>query len=75
MAKPKKNDNEALNTNENTPLEDKVNEQPEDKTDEQPKPPELEFAARKLLEAELIDGTTNTLKGVLKVVVNPFIAE
>ncbi|HDL5494366.1 TPA: hypothetical protein PXD44_001321 [Mannheimia haemolytica] len=42
MAKPKKNDNEALNTNENTPLEDKVNEQPEDKTDEQPKPPESE---------------------------------
>ncbi|HDL5177299.1 TPA: Mu-like prophage major head subunit gpT family protein [Mannheimia haemolytica] len=38
-------------------------------------PPSLEFAARKLLEAELIDGTTNTLKGVLKVVVNPFIAE
>lgn len=38
-------------------------------------PPSLEFAARKLLEAELIDGTTNTLKGVLKVVVNPFITE
>lgn len=38
-------------------------------------PPSLEFAARKLLEAELINGTTNTLKGVLKVVVNPFIAE
>lgn len=38
-------------------------------------PPALEFAARKLLEAELINGTTNTLKGVLKVVVNPFIAE
>lgn len=38
-------------------------------------PPSLEFAARKLLEAELIDGTTNTLKGVLNVVVNPFIAE
>ncbi|HDL6181186.1 TPA: Mu-like prophage major head subunit gpT family protein [Mannheimia haemolytica] len=38
-------------------------------------PPSLELAARKLLEAELIDGTTNTLKGVLKVVVNPFIAE
>ncbi|HDL5960776.1 TPA: Mu-like prophage major head subunit gpT family protein [Mannheimia haemolytica] len=38
-------------------------------------PPSLEFAARKLLEAELIDDTTNTLKGVLKVVVNPFIAE
>ncbi|QLB14053.1 hypothetical protein A6B39_00605 [Mannheimia granulomatis] len=34
MAKPKKNDSEALNTNENTP--------PEDKTDEQPKPPESE---------------------------------
>ncbi|EER47740.1 Mu-like prophage major head subunit gpT [Actinobacillus pleuropneumoniae] len=38
-------------------------------------PPSLEFAARKLLEAELINGTTNTLKGVLKVVVNPFITE
>ena len=38
MAKPKKNDSEALNTNENTPPEDKVNKQPEDKTDEQPKP-------------------------------------
>ena len=34
MAKPKKNDSEALNTNENTP--------PEDKTDEQSKPPESE---------------------------------
>lgn len=42
MAKPKKNDSEALNTNENTPPEDKVNKQPEDKTDEQPKPPESE---------------------------------
>lgn len=34
MAKPKKNDSEALNTNESIP--------PENKTDEQPKPPESE---------------------------------
>lgn len=38
-------------------------------------PPSLEFAARKLVEATEINGSTNVLKGVLKVVVSPFIAE
>lgn len=38
-------------------------------------PPSLEFAARKLVEATETNGSTNVLKGVLKVVVSPFIVE
>lgn len=38
-------------------------------------PPSLEYAARQLVEADVINGTSNVLKGVLKVEVNPFIVE
>lgn len=38
-------------------------------------PPALEFKARQLCEAELINGSSNILKGVLKVVVSNQIAE
>lgn len=38
-------------------------------------PPNLEFAARKLFESEIINGTSNPLKGVLKVMVSPFVVE
>lgn len=38
-------------------------------------PPSMEYAARQLFEAEMINGTTNILKGVLKVIVSPQIIE
>lgn len=38
-------------------------------------PPTLEYAARQLVEAEVINGTSNPLKGVLKVAVSAHIAE
>ncbi|ARU65480.1 head protein [Histophilus somni] len=38
-------------------------------------PPSLEYTARQLVEADVINGTTNVLKGVLKVEVSPFIVE
>lgn len=34
-------------------------------------PPALEFKARQICEGELINGTTNILKGRLKVIVSP----
>lgn len=38
-------------------------------------PPSLEFAAKKLVEAEIINGTSNVLKGTLKVMVSSQIVE
>ncbi|MCQ9121262.1 head protein [Rodentibacter pneumotropicus] len=38
-------------------------------------PPSLEYAAKKLLEAEIINGTSNVLKGTLKVMVSSQIVE
>ncbi|WP_440162529.1 Mu-like prophage major head subunit gpT family protein [Actinobacillus pleuropneumoniae] len=38
-------------------------------------PPTLEYAARQLVEADIINGTSNPLKGVLKVAVSAQIAE
>lgn len=38
-------------------------------------PPALEYKAREICEAETINGTTNVLKGVLTVMVSPYIVE
>lgn len=38
-------------------------------------PPELEYTAKQICEAEIINGTTNVLKGVLKVMVSPYVVE
>ena len=38
-------------------------------------PPSLEYAAKKLVEADIINGTSNVLKGTLKVMVSSQIVE